>query len=119
MSEALRFWLSEELNRRGWSHRELARQIETSQSFVSRIIKGENPPSVNFCYRIAQALEVSPETVLRLAGILPPASPGQPSDDSTLQELVELARTLTPENRQDVLEYVKFRISQQSKKFGE
>jgi transcriptional regulator with XRE-family HTH domain len=114
MSEALRLWLSEELNRRGWSQRELARQIGVSHSFVSKTLSGERSPSANFCNKIAQALDVAPETVLRLAGILPPASPGQPSDDSTLQELVELARNLPPERRQQILEYVRF-IYQQDK----
>jgi len=108
MSEAFRFWLSQELDRRDWSHRELARQMETSQSYVSRVIKGENPPSVNFCHRVAKVLDESPEKLLRLAGIIPPAAPVQPSDDSTLQEVVELARSLPPDDRQQLLDYVRF-----------
>jgi transcriptional regulator with XRE-family HTH domain len=108
MSEALSLWLSQELDRRGWSHRELARQTGFSQPLVSKTLSGERKPSANFCNKVAQALEVSPEMLLRLAGILPPAAPGSPADNSTLQELIELARNLSPEEQQQSLDYVRF-----------
>jgi transcriptional regulator with XRE-family HTH domain len=109
MSEAFRFWLTQELDRRGWSHRELARQMETSQSFVSRIIKGENPAGINFCHRVAKVLDVPPEKLLRLAGILP----GEPAvNESELgpvsREIMELIQGLPPEDRQQILDYVRF-----------
>jgi transcriptional regulator with XRE-family HTH domain len=107
MSEALRDWLYEELERRKWSQRELARQADISQAFVNRVLSGNASPSINFCNQIARALGVAPEQVLRLAGILPPAS-----DDSTLQELIELARNLSQEDREELLKYARFRYQQ-------
>lgn len=109
MSEGLRQWLTEELERRKWSHRELARQTGFSQSFVSKTLAGERNPSVDFCIKIAQTLDETPEKILRLAGILP-AAPA--ADDSTLQELIELARNLPPEDRQELLKYARFRYQQ-------
>jgi len=106
--EALRQWLNHELTRRGWSQSELARQAGLSQSLVSKTIAGERSASADFCVKVAVALNSSPESVLRLAGILPPAPPASPTDDSTLQELVELARTLSPDDRQQILDYVRF-----------
>jgi transcriptional regulator with XRE-family HTH domain len=108
MSEALRLWLSQELDRRGWSHRELARRGNISHSLVSKTIAGDMPASADFCIKVAQTLEASPEMVLRLAGILPPTFPASPSDDKMLQELVELARNLEPEDKQQVLDYIRF-----------
>lgn len=108
MSEALRVWLAQELNRRQWSHRELARQTDFSQAYVSRILSGEQNPSVNFCHKIAAALDIAPESVLRLAGILPPIEPASTADSSILQELIELARNLPPQQQKQLLDYTRF-----------
>lgn len=70
---------------------------------MSRVVTGDMPPSADFCIKVAQALGESPEKLLRLAGILPSAS-----EDDTLQELIELARSLPPEDRQQLLDYVRF-----------
>lgn len=114
MSEALRHWLSQELHRREWAYSELARLAGISRPLVSRTLSGDMPPSADFCIKVASALDIAPETVLRLAGILPPAPPASPADDSILQELVELARTLPTEKRQQVLDYVRFIAGQSS-----
>ena len=107
MSDELRVWLAHELERRKWSQRGLARQAGISQTFISQVLSGDASPSVNFCYKIAQALGEAPEKVLRLAGILAPAP-----EDNTLQELIELARSLLPEDREELLKYARFRYQQ-------
>lgn len=112
MSEALRTWLSQELARRGWSYRELARQADISNSLVSRTMTGDVPFSADFCIKIAAALGISPVLVLVKAEILPPQESG---NDLTLAEITDLVKHLTPENRADVLEYVRFRLQQQRK----
>ena len=112
MSESLRLWLSQELNQRKWSHNELARQTGFSQAFVSNVLNGERKPSANFCNKVAKALDVAPEMVLRLAGILPPTEPASPTDDATLRELIELSRNLPPDKRQEVLRFVRFLYQQ-------
>lgn len=106
MSDELRAWLSQEIEQRHWSHRELARQSGLSNSLVSKTLSGKMNVSITFCYKVAHALGESPEKLLRLAGILPP-SPA--SEDDTLQELIELARSLPPEDQKEILEYVRFR----------
>jgi transcriptional regulator with XRE-family HTH domain len=109
MSDALRALISQEIERRDWSHRVLARHSGLSNSLVSKTLAGKLPPSADFCIKVAQALGESPEKFLRLAGILP-ASPA--SDDSALQELMDLARSLPPEDQEDILKYVRFRYQQ-------
>lgn len=99
-----RDWLSRELDRRSWSHNELARRTGISQAQVSSVLKGQRTVTCTFCIQIATALDETPEHVLRLAGILPKLF----GDDSTLQELTDAARTLTPEQRQEVLRFIRF-----------
>lgn len=102
----IKTWLAETLKLRGWSQSELARRASVSQFAVSSVISGDRNAGADFCVKIAHALNESPEKVLRLAGILP-TSPA--SEDDTLQELIELARSLPPEDQKEVLEYIRFR----------
>ena len=111
MGDALRFWLSEELKRRRWSQRELARQADISQAFMNRVLSGNAKPSVNFCLKVAQVLDVSPVYLLQLAGLLPDDVKPPPEDDASLQEIVTLARSLSPDKRQQVLDYLRFLLS--------
>lgn len=104
MSDQFRQWLTSEMKKQRLSQGALARAIEMSRPFVTRVVNGDNDPSVDFCIRAAQALGEAPEKVLRLAGILPPAQEGD-----TLQELLDLARSLSPEDQKDVLQYIRFR----------
>ncbi|NJN96561.1 MAG: helix-turn-helix domain-containing protein [Anaerolineales bacterium] len=99
-------WASEATKKRGWSYRELARRAGISHSLISKVFSDDMPPSADFCIKIASALSESPEKVLRLAGILP-SSPA--SDNDTLQELIELARNLPPEDQKELLDYARFR----------
>lgn len=109
MSDTFKTWLSEELVKRGWSHNELGRRANISQTAVSNVISGNRKPGADFCIKVAQALGEAPEKVLRLAGILPASLT---SDDDTLQELIELARSLHPEDREELLKYARFRYQQ-------
>lgn len=106
MSDQFRQWLTSEMDKRRFSQRALARAIGISHPFISRVLSGENQPSVDFCIKVAQTFDEAPEKLLRMAGILPtwPAS-----EDATLQELIELARSLPPEDQKEILEYVRFR----------
>ncbi|MBE7553127.1 MAG: helix-turn-helix transcriptional regulator [Anaerolineales bacterium] len=109
MSDKLRIWLSKELEKRRWSHGELARLSGISRPLISQVLAGDVTPSADFSIKIAQALGEAPEKVLRLAGILP-TSPT--SEDDTLQELMELAQSLPVEDREELLKYAKFRYQQ-------
>lgn len=108
MSEELRGWITQELKQRGWSRRELARKAGLSQSNVQKILKGERSPSPEFCVKVAQALEESPEKLLRMAGVLPRAL----EDESLVNELFELVRTLNHKQKMEVVKYVKYLIHQ-------
>ena len=106
MNDRLRAWLVEELKRRNWSHTKLAKEAGISQTAVSYVISGERKAGCDFLIKAAQALEVSPEYLLRLAEILPPEV--TISEDATTQEITELLKHLNPEQRQEALNYIKY-----------
>ena len=115
MSEKLRAWLQQETNRRGWSYRELARQAGVSQSNMSRVVTGDMPPSADFCIRIATAFDEPPVKLLKLAGILPDEPALTESEFGPVsREILQLVQNLPLEQRQQVLDYVRF-LSQQRK----
>ena len=100
-----RDWIKQESQSRDLSQKRLAQKMGISQSYLSDVINGKKPPSVEFCHKLADALGETPEHVLRLAGVLPPLPD---SDDPILTEAVELLRQLSPHKRLDGLKYLRY-----------
>jgi transcriptional regulator with XRE-family HTH domain len=80
-------WLNTELQERGWTHRELARRANVSQSAVSSVLAGQRNAGWDFCAAIARALGKPPEEVFRLAKLLPPLAPAVAEERETLSIL--------------------------------
>ena len=99
-------WLRQKITESGLSHSEIARRGGTSHSRISQVLTGDKPGSA-FCVAIARAFNLPPEYVLEKAGIVPLSQ--TINDDTTLIELMAVAKKLTPEKRQDVLKYALFR----------
>lgn len=106
MGDKLADWITGQLEEKGWSQSELAKRSGASRPLVSQVLSGEMSPSADFCIKVAQALDEAPEKLLRLAGILPSAPASE--DDATLQELTDLARNLSPEQRRQLLDFAQF-----------
>lgn len=102
-------WLNDEMNRRGWTNSELHRRSGMANSTISMILGGQKNPGWDFCAAIAKALDRPAEQVFRLAGLLPPLPAGE---DAAFQELIELARNMSPEDRKAVLEFARFKFRQ-------
>lgn len=66
----LSLWLTQEIERRGWTTADLADRADLDRAAIEAILNKQSPPDFEFCYRIAQALEKQPERVLHLAGLL-------------------------------------------------
>ena len=81
--ENLVSWIDKELANRSWSYSELARRANVSQSMVSKVMSFSASPGFDFCSGIAKAFHVSPEVVLRLAGLLP----AQPDETALQREM--------------------------------
>lgn len=101
-------WLSEKLDIKGWSMRELARRANVSTSTVSRVVSGELKPSWDFCAAIARPLDEPILTIFKLAGLISfPATKGEITTPEIL-EIVEIMETMTPETRREILHYAKY-----------
>jgi transcriptional regulator with XRE-family HTH domain len=75
MSDNLATYLNAEMDRRGWSLRQMARRAVISHTTVVKMANGVGHPEVETCQALARALEVPVEDILRMAGILPSAPP--------------------------------------------
>jgi transcriptional regulator with XRE-family HTH domain len=105
-------WVTAELEKRGWSYSELARQTgEFSPSAIARVINEERGVTYPFCMGIAHAFNMRPEPVLRRAGLLP-ALPGL-DNDAAIDRTMEVMRQLTPAERAEVLEYALWRYERE------
>lgn len=110
MDDKLTTWLSEEIEQRNWSHRELARRAGVSQTAVSTVIAGQRKAGWDFCAAIAKALNESPLKVFQLAGLLP--STPLSEESPLLRELWNLVQDLPEAEREEILKYTRFRHQQ-------
>ena len=78
-------WLTITLEKRGWTASELARRAGVVPSTISMVINGYNEPSMEFCVKVAEALNESAIDVLRVAGHLPPLPPAVVAEDEALR----------------------------------
>jgi transcriptional regulator with XRE-family HTH domain len=83
--------------------RELARRSGVSHATISTVISGETRPSFEFCQAVAKPLEIRPEEVFRLAGLLRPLRGDE--KEATYRELVDIAREMTVEERRMMIDF--------------
>ena len=104
-------WLKRELRTRDVSGHWLARQIGYSNSQTHRYITGEQPPTYKACQRIAVALGMEEQEVMRQVGRLSPL----PEDYNAQQEqrLVEMFQTLKSIEREQLLRFAEFLVDGQ------
>lgn len=102
-------WIEQELETREWKQATLAQVMGTSEGMVSMVLKGARNPGPDFCNGVARAFGVPPETVFRLAGLLP-ALPEE--DDELARQLVENFKRLPIDKRREVLSYVVWKIQE-------
>ena len=90
-------WLNEKERSKNWSDYELSKRAGISHSVLSRARSGILP-KWDACESIANALDVSPILVFRMAGLLPPGLPDEVLYDDWKDVLSRLS-----ERDQDVL----------------
>lgn len=99
MNNNLVDWLTEEIENRGWSLRELGRRAGLSHATISNILSGQTNPGLDFCVGIARALDVSAESVLRRADLLPRRA----EETESRREMLYLFDQLTEETQETVI----------------
>ena len=96
-------WLIEEVNKRGWSFRELGRRAGLSSGAISKVITGVSLPRWEFCRKVALAFNVPAEKVYRLAGLLPP----EPEETTNMREINHLFSQLSTEDQKRFIFFVR------------
>jgi len=120
MNTTLSEWLKEQFDHNPRINQtSLAISIKVGQSTVSNWLRGVSVPDPDNCRKLAQFFGIPEERVLTLAGHLSPRQERRKAiaechapygDDVTFQELHHILQQLTPEGRQEVLEYALFRL---------
>lgn len=98
-TKAFTDWLQKELDTRGWSQSELGRRANLASATISYVLSGNTNPGFEFCKKVALAFGVSPERILRMAGLLPP----EPEPTANSKEANQLFSQLTDEEQEIVL----------------
>ena len=101
-------WLETELAARNWRPADLARVANISTGALSSVLTGTRNVGTDMAKAIAVGLDVPADLVFRRAGLLPP-QPG-PERDPTFQELAEILRNMTEEERREVRDYALWRF---------
>jgi transcriptional regulator with XRE-family HTH domain len=108
VGELLRRWVIEQLDKSGWSMRELARRASIDPSTISKVLSGEENPGPKFYQGVARAFGVTLESVERLDrdGIIP----RNRIDDPDYKDLMEIAQNLTDDDLHEVLDYATYKL---------
>ena len=108
VEEGFSVWLEKELAARRWRPADLARAAGLSNATVTRVLNGDRKAGADVALAIARGLNVSADLVFRRAGLLP--SQSGPERDPAFQEIVEIMRGMTEEERREIVDYALFRF---------
>jgi transcriptional regulator with XRE-family HTH domain len=98
-------WLSNQLDTKNLSMRDLAKRSKLSQSNISKVISGKVAPTTGFCVAIAHALEVSEIDTLHRAGLITEKPVAM--DETMIREIMGIVLQLTPDQREFIMMFAK------------
>ena len=105
-------WLAKELDQRSWTQADLARSAGVSRAQVSRVLSGMSSPGKAFCRQIARAMHITPETVFREAGLLPP----EPKETKRSREAQQLFGDLSDQQQETMLAIMRTLIEERRRR---
>jgi transcriptional regulator with XRE-family HTH domain len=99
-------WLQEELNKRLWTHAELARRCYVQTTQISRVIARKRKAGPDLCIAIAKGLNLPREEIFRARGWLlrEPEKVFEPNVDPRAEELAKQVSTLPFESQEMTLD---------------
>ena len=98
-------WLDEELSRRGWDDRRLSERSGVAIESITRMRAGERLEG-EICVRIARALKVAPEVVLRKGGLEAQIA----DDEMNLESWRRVLEQLPVEERDELLQIAMIKL---------
>lgn len=103
-------WLDAKERELGISDYEIAKRGSFSHSVLSRARSGI-PPKWDVCVSIAEVLNVSPVTVFRKAGLLPPG----PDDEIKYEDWKFLLDQMNPDDEAELRQIAEMKIERRKK----
>lgn len=97
-------WIQEQMKKREWGTRELARRAGLPHATISRLNHEEAKPGVVVCTGVAKALGLPPVLVFEQAGLLP----RRPPDNRDTELLKHIYYELTEDGRRNLVRYAEF-----------
>ncbi len=107
-------WLNQELIKRKLSARKLSTRIGKSPTYVSSVLAKKIEPGLNFYMGLAEEFNIPVENIIQLA--IGKASEDIDDGPLTAKEIWRLANVLTPEEREEVLDFVDYVIAKRKKR---
>jgi plasmid maintenance system antidote protein VapI len=104
-------WLKDLLDDVDMTPAELSRATGIDSAVISNIMNGRRGVGPDVAKKISTALKLPPETVYRMAGILPT----KPSEDKHAAELRQIYEELNTGNREDLIDYARLKMEQQER----
>lgn len=74
-------WLTEELNKRGWTQSDLARKSGITKGGLSHVFAGTRKPGIDMCKGIAGAFDLPEIYVFSMAGLMQPIEYDEVSEE--------------------------------------
>ena len=105
MNKTFPHWILEQMESREWSQAELARRSGLSRTAISDVISGKTGPGYHLCVSIGTALELPPENIMRVAGLLPP----YPDIDEDIKQILDSVAKLPKSDQKDVLAFIRMK----------
>ena len=106
------FWLQQEREKIGLSQSDLARLSGLNRAVISKVENNVSDPTPETLSTIARALRLPPETVFRIAGLLPPA----PAHTEQIDELLYLFAQLPESQKPIAVDYIRFLVEKNEAK---
>ncbi|NPV77927.1 MAG: helix-turn-helix transcriptional regulator [Anaerolineae bacterium] len=109
MNNDFGYWLQQEREKRGLTQAKLAKLANLNRAVINKIENNQSKPTVETLQSIANALNLPDEVVFRAAGFL-----RTPADTEYQEEFFHLLSQLSPQERQEILELLRFKTERRS-----
>lgn len=103
-------WLRNEIDRREMSQIELSRKTGVSATQIARILSGERGMGIETLVAISTALNISPITIIRKAGLLP-----EGGEEIKFDDWQYLLSQLAHEEQEEIRQIIELKIERRQK----
>ena len=103
-------WLQQQLDAKNWRVTDLANNAHISAAAVSRILNSQRNADTNTLLSFAEALNISPITIFRKAGLLP-----EGGDHASFEDWQYLIKQLTPDEEEEMRQIMELKIERRQK----